>query len=146
MAALAADTGRWLEGDPNVYRLSAGNTAVDPAGLISCQAFAAASSAGSEPFANLNALYRIDAHTGRRQVSIELRIYRSAPASRHAGCNAFDDRPEAVAAGSRLVEHRFPAALVALAADLDHAGGNVHFRDHQARHCTARDAHRRFAG
>ena len=99
-----------------------------------------------EPFADLNALDRVDAHTGRRQLGIKLGINWCAPACRNTGSNAFDDRPETVAAGSRLVEHGFPAALVALAANLDHAGGNVNFRDHQARHCTAGDARGRFAG
>ena len=84
---------------------------------------------GCETLADFDTFHGIDSNAGGGKLGIQLGIDGRAPARRNARRNAFDNCAEAVAGGTRLVEHRFPSALVTFAADLDNRGGNIDFRD-----------------
>ena len=69
---------------------------VDAARPLGVHAVASMRPRRREPFADLRALDRVDAHAGCSKVGVELAVNRRAPAGRDAGRHAFDDRAEAV--------------------------------------------------
>ncbi|PAV69043.1 hypothetical protein WR25_25863 [Diploscapter pachys] len=171
-------TGR-LERDAQGNRLAGRDAARNTARMIGKEAGAGIAGAhrvcilfagqrgGGEAVPDLEALHRIDAHTGRREFAVQLGIERCAPAGRHTRRLARDDRADGRAGLARRIDDRFPAGgggsvgteegvgvdlrivecgvIDPVAADRLDPGADFDLRDHCARHRARRDPARRLA-
>ena len=90
-----------LEGGAHDDRLAGRDAAGDAAGQSRIGIVLAAQPRRGEAGADLDALDRVDRHERRGELGVELGVDRRAPAGRHAGRDAFDDRAERAAGRSR---------------------------------------------